>query len=212
MCCIDMITPLTTHVGRVFIDLIRHYGWKRMDGEADADAARCRERGKSWDFGGKSAERGNTPRLEMSNGRTRKKARDVDEEDEEGARSLAPAARPTACMQIETRGSLARSVGRQRRNKSFKTGKRMSTTLARSVGRSRSVGRPRPPTSLRPPDRREDISCCCYHRHRRCFLFLSFSGKGNGGAKRSFITQAAWRRRRRGTPPTSSTGRATKSW
>ena len=105
-----MITPLTTPVGRVFIDLIRHYGWKRMDGEADADAARCRERGKSWDFGGKSAERGDTPRLEMSNGRTRKKARDVDEE---GAPSLAPAARPTACMQIETRGSLARSLSRE---------------------------------------------------------------------------------------------------
>ena len=145
-----------------------------MDVEADADAG---SEGRVR----KEVSRGDTPRLEMSNGRGRKQemwTKTV------LAHSLALSSpmRPPACMQIETRGSLARSPERGGK-KSFKTGKRMSTTLARSASA----------TNLAPLEGgREDISCYCNRRRRRrcCLLFLPFLRKGNGGAKRSFITQA----------------------
>ena len=86
-------------------------------------------------------------------------------------------------------------------------------------------GRPRPPTAAGQRHGGEDISWCCHRLRRlRCFLFLLFLGKGNGGAKRSFITREAAAAARTTTarptdrqptdrrpafsPPTSSTGLA----
>ena len=143
------------------------------DGEADADAG-------SEGRVGKEVRRGDTPRLEMSNGRGRKQ--------EMWTRTaLSPArarslARSLACMQIETRGSAGRrGRGRGEGRKVLKQGKECPRQWR---------GRPRPPHHTNPalPEKGRIYLLL----PRRCrFLFLPFLRKGNGGAKRSFITQAA---------------------
>ena len=169
--------------------------------------------------------RGDTPRLEMSNGRT-----DADEEESKGggrgqgslARSHAPSlSRPPDRLYANRNRRLARSfprcVATGGRRKVLKQGKECPRQWR---------GRPRPPTAAGQRHGGEDISWCCHRLRRlRCFLFLLFLGKGNGGAKRSFITREAAAAAARTTtarptdrqptdrrpaffPPTSSTGLA----